>query len=485
MKNIVFCIITLILLSISTFSYGAATAVINGPSTLTESTNPVTYTSDGSVGDLYQWFLDGNLVSTDSSFETVFDNEGQHVLTLQAVKYTPTITTATANLPITVSNYVPEINTLFTGLTYVSPNVYDMLISFYDSGNDTHQYKVLVDNVEVTPWTDLPYQEEWLYNYFVVHTFTSTGEKNITVYVRDDTGDEDSYTLPTITVENFQPEVASLVEYGSTFEKLEYTFDATFSDPNPYETFDVTIDWGDGTTTTATDLTSCDYSKDHTYTAAGTYYGQITITDTAGLDSDPADFTVKVGELELVLDEFRVITFYFNDVAKYYAEEDEVFNLKLPFLCSRLSDIFTVSIDWGDGSSTTYDMSITSSPMTPLNSGEIDVDHVFSDPGRYVVMVTLNNGLNSLQKRVRVFVKQAPFTLIDYESVIFSWDPVPGKEYNVYFSDDEGETFYMMGTSTTGYMIDRGDADGYDDILGNDDDRPAPSAAHIRLYKVE
>ena len=90
------------------------------------------------------------------------------------------------------------------------------------------------------------------------------------------------------------PVVTDVTGNGSVDCGGTSTVTVEFSDASLADTHDATVDWGDGTTDTLTDVSS-PFTVSHTYTSAGTYTATVTVEDSSGNVSDP-------GSAELVVD---------------------------------------------------------------------------------------------------------------------------------------------------------------------------------------
>jgi predicted extracellular nuclease len=99
------------------------------------------------------------------------------------------------------------------------------------------------------------------------------------------------------------PVVTDVTGNGSVDCDGESTVTVEFSDASLADTHDATIDWGDGTSDTLTDVSS-PFTASHTYALAGAYEATVTVEDSSGNTSEPAtvelvkDYTVVGGTLE-------------------------------------------------------------------------------------------------------------------------------------------------------------------------------------------
>lgn len=112
------------------------------------------------------------------------------------------------------------------------------------------------------------------------HSYVTSGTYNVTVTVTDrDNGAGTQSASLVVTARNTAPSGLSL---SSNVTGLSATVSGSFVDPDALDTHDVTIVWGDGTTSTsalAAGVTQL--SGTHTYAAAGTFTVTVTVTDRA------------------------------------------------------------------------------------------------------------------------------------------------------------------------------------------------------------
>lgn len=113
------------------------------------------------------------------------------------------------------------------------------------------------------------------------YTGVDDGTDEVTLTVTDDdglTGDDTA----TVTVRNVAPSLdLDPCPTAATTVGDAVTLTGSFTDPGTADTHTVGVDWGDGSTTSPTATTS-DVSVGHTYTAAGLYEVEVTVTDDDG-----------------------------------------------------------------------------------------------------------------------------------------------------------------------------------------------------------
>ena len=250
------------------------------------------------------------------------------------------------------------------------------------------------------------------------HTYTASGSFTAKISIRDNAGDTASTTAH-VTVSATRLVVQP---YSAPFQAItgvSYTAIplAGFKDLGvapgtdaPASDYTATSDWGDGTTT-AGDITSdaiiplavffhpgsFDVSGAHTYTTAGTFNVHMTVADQAG-DTVTATRVVDVSTLSL--------TAQGRDVSVLTGQADEPlvvasFTTTPADAHVPLSD-YSVSIDWGDGTTTAGQVlgcEIPPGPpltatATPADVADSDVhlvagEHTYGKAGSYTIHVTI------------------------------------------------------------------------------------------------
>ncbi|CAL9619582.1 hypothetical protein SUDANB38_05848 [Streptomyces sp. enrichment culture] len=116
------------------------------------------------------------------------------------------------------------------------------------------------------------------------------GADTVSLTVTDDNGlvDDDSAT---VTVQNVAPSLTlTSCPVDPAAVNTDVSFTGTFTDPGTLDTHEMTVDWGDGTTTTP--VTS-PVGATHQYAAAGIYDIAVTVTDDdGGSDTETCGFVV-------------------------------------------------------------------------------------------------------------------------------------------------------------------------------------------------
>ncbi|MFN3152513.1 SdrD B-like domain-containing protein [Bremerella sp.] len=130
-------------------------------------------------------------------------------------------------------------------------------------------------------------------------TGTSSDSYTISVTVTDD--DLGTHTATTtVTVDNVAPELTSLVLNQAETEDHQVSVTGSFTDVGTLDTHEVTIVWGDGTTSNAmVDPVTGTFTADHTFTTGGVFDILVTLSDDDG--------GIATGELSTKVQGFGIV----------------------------------------------------------------------------------------------------------------------------------------------------------------------------------
>ncbi len=110
----------------------------------------------------------------------------------------------------------------------------------------------------------------------VSHTYAQDGSFTVRLIVRDPTGLADTATT-TATISNVAPAIASFA--GATLLPGEtYSVTGSFTDPGS-DPWSATVDYGDGSGSSALSLAGKTFSLSHTYASAGTFTVTVRVSD--------------------------------------------------------------------------------------------------------------------------------------------------------------------------------------------------------------
>ena len=268
------------------------------------------------------------------------------------------------------------------------------------------------------------------------HQYNGDGPYTVTVSVGDGSGTAGSGSLSvTAAPAVVTPSPSTL----SGEEGSPVNLNATFSDPGfnycgTTKSFVATIDWGDNTTSTgtvsvtpgsATTPTTGTVTATHVYTTFGTFPVVIHLTDEGGVTGDgtlsatitnlaPSAAPLPDGTYVLNIDPK---TLYPNNPAAQAAKAGVPFILSGTFTDPGIGDNHTVTVTWGDGTTTTVDDSsqfvdgngqFQPNPVEPTatSPGSYTVGHLYysdatdGSPKTVTVTVTDGGGLSSQVSRV-------------------------------------------------------------------------------------
>ena len=182
-----------------------------------------------------------------------------------------------------------------------------------------------------------------------------------------------------VSVLNAPPAITS---FGLSATELEaggaVTATGAFTDGGAADTHTVKLDWGDGSPLTTLDLAAGvgNFTTDpHTYAANGEYTVSAIVTDNAGAWA-PATSTVSVHQPNQApsIASFGVTA----------GSEGGTSTLVLTFADADAADTHTVSVAWGDGSS--------SAPLVLSSDvSTFEASHVYADTGTFPLVLTLQD----------------------------------------------------------------------------------------------
>ncbi len=270
----------------------------------------------------------------------------------------PSITTWSISAP------VYEGDRPFVTATFTDPDVLDLHtvdVSWGDNSYDT--YTLAVGDRSFSVQKSVPYVDE------------SATALTVQITVNDPIYSNSRFL--TVTVLNAAPSITSFGLSSTDMDAGQaVTATAAFKDGGAADTHTVTMDWGDGSAATTTNLAAgvFSFSSDaYTYTAVGDFTVTMTVTDNAGA-SATATSSVNVHQPNQA-----------PSVASFSVTagtEGGSSALALTFADVDALDTHTVSVAWGDGS--TSDPTVLSADVTLFNAS-----HVYADTGAYSVVLTL------------------------------------------------------------------------------------------------
>ncbi|BDU51056.1 hypothetical protein HLVA_16250 [Haliovirga abyssi] len=272
------------------------------------------------------------------------------------------------------------------------------------------------------------------------HLYSSEGTFTIKVTAKDDDGAISSEAL-NVKVPNIVPKI----NITSEIEGLKLTLTGTVKDSDG-EVKEVTIDWGDNTTSLTITSGFDNIIKEHLYSSEGTFTIKVTAKDDDGAISSEA-LNVKVP----------------NIVPKINITS-EIEGLKLT-LTGTVKDsdgeVKEVTIDWGDN---TTSLTITS------GFDNIIKEHIYSSEGTFTIKVTAKNDDGAISSEA-LNVKAPSKLKWSYKTGDWVSSPAIGSDGTIYVGSSDNKLYAINPDGTlkwsylTGYWVTSSPAIGSNGII--------------------
>lgn len=367
--------------SVETFTYE-----INWGDGSINDTSSADVDTPGSAGTPTAGSFDGSHVYADNGMYlvsvTVTDDDGG---------------TDTGMFSVTVSNVVPELSNVSV-TTSDEGSAATLTGTINDPGTED-TFTLVVD------WGDGSAAETFNYaagttSFSETHTYvddnptaTASDSYTVSLTISDDDSGQDTETT-TATVNNVTPALSG-VSVTTSSEGSTATLNGTVIDPGTTDTFTLVVDWGDGSTSQTFNYAAgtTSFSETHVYaddnptaTASDSYTVNLTFTDD-DLGSDSTNTSIKVNNVSPTL----------TVVGSQNAVED------IPFTITNIGtftdpgfgplEIFTYSINWGDGSTDSTGAATIDTPegAGSPTAGSFDGTHTYADDGVFTVTVTVTD----------------------------------------------------------------------------------------------
>jgi PKD repeat protein len=218
------------------------------------------------------------------------------------------------------------------------------------------------------------------------HAYTAGGNYTVTLTASNAWGSDQASTVIHVGV---LPEAAFTAEplYALVGENVVFNNESTGTEPLSYE-----WNFGDGTT-------SSNVNPTHAYTAEGDY--TVTLTASNAWGSDQASTVIHVGVLP--------------EAAFSYSPESPLVGKKVTFTNeSTGTEPLSYEWDFGDGGASTA----------------INPQHVYAEPGTYLVRLTATNPWGSDTATAEITVSQPPLS-VDVNYMLIRWMSGGGRNFFV------------------------------------------------------
>ena len=207
----------------------------------------------------------------------------------------------------------------------------------------------------------------------------------------DDDGGSDTVEI-LINVENDAPEFGTVNSVAGD-EGDSVAVSAAFTDNDASGNYTSVIDWGDATTSTGSviyDNGNGTVTGEHIYADNDTYVVTITVTDEAG-NSGNSTTDAFISNVSPAVDSVATQTV---DVAQTLTLPQVQFTDPGFTVAGNSQESFSVTIDWGDGNTTTETAVVTQGSEGVATVGLVDASHLYSDPGTFPASITVTDDDN-------------------------------------------------------------------------------------------
>lgn len=208
------------------------------------------------------------------------------------------------------------------------------------------------------------------------HTYAAAGDFTVSATVTDNGGLTATATSTvSVRTPNQPPSIVSFVVTPGS-EGGSSTVALTFADPDPADTHTIAVAWGDGATTDSGTLaaTVTTFSASHVYADTGLYSVVLTLSDSAGhtvtasASVSPTNVAPVVGSLSL---------------SPSSVVDHQTMTLSGAFTDPGTADTFTLTIDWGDTSSSTYALA--------AGTRTFSATHAYATAGSFTITATVTD----------------------------------------------------------------------------------------------
>ncbi len=208
------------------------------------------------------------------------------------------------------------------------------------------------------------------------------------------------------------------------------------------------------------------------------------ITNTIGVKVTDSDGNSSVDVAQLIItNKPPVLLSVTPDSDSVY--KGELFSVNGTYSDAGSADTHTVTIQWGDASET-----------VPVTDGSFSLHHQYTQKGSFSPVIVLKDDDNGqVQTSFELTVTRSPIACAIQKygasEIKITWTADADESCTVLFLDSslpgDSYTWQQLSVLPAGidFCVDAGDADGYNNIAGDNDDRLAPASVLMRFYRVE
>jgi len=303
----------------------------------------------------------------------MFARAGTFTVTATVTDKDGAFTTATSSITVNGLNQAPTVSTF--GVTPGNEGGSSSLALAFADADPTDTHTVLVawgDGLT----TDSGTLASDVTTYSTTHLYADTGTYPVVLTLKDSAGNTVTAGA-SVSPANVAPAVGTLtLSPASLVDHQMLTVGGDFTDPGTADTFTLTLDWGDKTSSTASLVGGArSFSATHSYDAAGPVTVKATVTDRDNAAGSSSASLVVLPSNHAPAD----LTLAASAVA-----EGGATTLSVSFTDTEALDTHTVAINWGDGSTESVALTAGLTTTSPK--------HTYAETGSYSLAVTVTDG---------------------------------------------------------------------------------------------
>ncbi|MEM8946697.1 MAG: hypothetical protein AAGD11_16100, partial [Planctomycetota bacterium] len=205
------------------------------------------------------------------------------------------------------------------------------------------------------------------------------GESQLVVrgVIADKDGGRTEYTT-VVSIVNVDPTIELTPSTTTPVEGADFELTIGLTDPGADTLVSATVDWGDGTVDTVSDISA---PLTHAFADDGATTITVTIADEDGTYVETLDVTVS--NAAPTLTDLAIA----DSLGGPDLVEGTPVSLSGVITDAGAGDTFTLTVDWGDGNTEDFDFD--------AGTTVFDVTHVYEDDGDYDVEATLTDGVDT------------------------------------------------------------------------------------------